>query len=69
MVVARVFGIGEEFADAIAAANVAGSGLLEEARKQAERQRMAVERARRRSHFRVSPPYAVVAQERRTGIV
>ncbi len=69
VVVAQVFGIVEQFADVIAAANVAGPGLLEEARQQAERQRMAAERPRRRSQFRLGSPHAVVAQERRPGLI
>jgi hypothetical protein len=47
MVVARIFGIGKERADVISPAHVAELRLLEEAREQAERERMATERTRR----------------------
>ena len=69
VIVAWVFGIVEQFADMIAPAYVAALRLLEEAREQAERQRMAAERPGRRPQFRVRSPHAVVAQKRRAGFV
>ncbi len=53
----------------VAAAHVAGLGLLEEARQQAKRQRMIAERPRRLLQFCVGSSHAVVAQQRRAGPV
>ena len=47
VVVARIVGVGEKGADVVPPAHVARLRLLEEAREQAERKRMAAEIARR----------------------
>ena len=69
VVVARIVRVGDKRADVVAPARVAGLRLLEEAREQAERERMAAEFARRGFQLLVGPPHAVVAQQRRAGLV
>jgi hypothetical protein len=53
----------------VAPAHVAGLCLVEKAREQAERERMAAEIVCRRFQLSVGAPYAVVAQQRRAGFV
>ena len=69
LVVARVLRIVDGRADVIALAHVAGMRVLEEAREQAQRKRVAAEIVRRGFQFLVGAPHPVVAEQRRAGFV
>jgi hypothetical protein len=65
----RIVFVANKSADLASPAHVACLRLLEEARQQAKRERMAAEVARRGVEFPVGAPDAVVAQQRRAGLV
>ena len=63
LVVARIVGVGDEAAEMIAPPHVAVLRLLQEAREQGQRQRMAAEIVRGRPQIRLDAPNVVVAQQ------